>query len=123
MDLIWMVKTYKAHCNACSEEYTVKYGSKNKRKIIYETYSCPRCNNLFSISNTGDQFHCPSCGNTNLIRYNMNKEENIAYYNRMYKEQLLPQEKYDEIIDFWKNVKCDECPKCGKHELVWSLND
>jgi len=115
-----MVKTYKAQCNACDESYTVNYGSKNKRKIIYETYSCPQCNNLFSLSNN-DNFKCPTCENTNLIRYNMNKEENMAYYKRMYDEQLLPQKKYDEIMEFWETVKSDECPKCGKHELVWSL--
>ncbi len=115
-----MVRRYKAHCNACSQEFTVKYGSKNKRKIIYETYSCPQCNNLFSISNTDHQFCCPECGNTNLIRYNMNKEKNIAYYKRMYEEHLLPEDKFNEIIGFWETVKSDECPKCGKHELTWA---
>jgi DNA-directed RNA polymerase subunit M/transcription elongation factor TFIIS len=116
-----MVKTYKAQCNACDAEFTVKYGSKNKRKIIFETFSCPQCKNLFSLSNNDKEFSCPTCGNTDLIRYNMNKIENITYYKKMYNEQVLPQEKYEEIIDFWKNVKSDECPKCGKHELVWSL--
>lgn len=121
MDLIWMVKTYKAQCDACNADFTVKYGSKNKRKIIHETYSCPQCNNLFSLSNNDDEFKCPNCGDTNLIRYNMNKEENMDYYKRMYDEQLLPQKKYDEIMDFWETVKSDECPKCGTHNLVWSL--
>lgn len=123
MDLIWMVKKYKAQCKSCDADFTVKYGTKNKRKIIYETYSCPICNNLFSISNQNQNFSCPKCGNDNLIRYNMNKEENMSYYRKMYKENLLPQEKYDEIMSFWDSVKSDECPKCGKHTLSWSLYD
>lgn len=116
-----MVRSYKVQCNACNAEFTVEYGSKNKRKIIYETYSCPECQNLFSLSNNENEFKCPDCGNTHLIRYNMNKKENLAYYKKMYDQQLLPQEKYDEIIEFWEKVKSNECPKCGKHDLVWSL--
>jgi DNA-directed RNA polymerase subunit RPC12/RpoP len=118
-----MVKIYKAHCKACNAEYTVKYGSKNKRKIIYETYSCPKCSNLFSISNKDQDFSCPSCGSKNLIRYNMNKQENIKYYKKMVDEKLLPQEKYHEILEFWETVKSDECPQCGRFELVWSLDE
>jgi len=116
-----MVNTYKAQCKSCDADFTVQYGSKNKRKIIYETYSCPQCRNLFSLSNIDNQYSCPKCGNTNLVRYNMNKEENISYYKKMYNKQLLPKDKYMEILDFWKNVKSDECPKCGNQDLEWNL--
>ncbi len=118
-----MVKTYKAHCKACDKEYTVKYGSKNKRKIIYETYSCPQCHNLFSCSNIENEFSCPDCGNKNLIRYNMNKDDNVSFYRKMYEEKMLPIEKYEEIMDFWKTVKSDECPQCGKHALSWNNSE
>ena len=116
-----MVKTYKAKCKACDAEYLLDYGSNNEQKIIYETYSCQKCNNLFSISNNKENLSCPNCGNEKLNRYNMNKKENISYYQKMYEEKLLSIENYKEIISFWKTVKSDECPKCGKHELEWIL--
>ena len=114
-----MVKTYKAKCKACNAEYLLEYGSNNNRKIIYETFSCQNCKHLFSLSNDNDKFICPSCGNEKLIRYNMNKNENIRYYQKMYEQKILSIEKYEEIISFWKTIKSDECPNCGKHELEW----
>jgi hypothetical protein len=41
------------------------------------------------------------------------------YYQKMYEEKLLSIEKYEEIISFWKAIRSDECPNCGKHELEW----
>lgn len=116
--MISMVETYKAKCRACDVEYFLKYGSKNEQ-IIYETFSCQNCNNLFSLSNNKEKFSCPSCGNEKLIRYNMNKMENMSYYRKMYEEKLLSIEKYEETISFWKTIRSDECPNCGKHELEW----
>lgn len=113
-----MIRTYKAKCQACNVEYHLDYGSKNKRKIIYETFSCPSCNHLFSLSNN-KKLACPNCGNEDLYRYNLNKNQNISYYRKMYEKKLLSIDKYQEIVSFWKTVKCDECPKCGRNELEW----
>jgi predicted RNA-binding Zn-ribbon protein involved in translation (DUF1610 family) len=119
-DLIRMIKTYKVSCSSCHAEYIVEYGSKNKRKIIYETFSCPDCHNLFSLSNIDDEFKCPNCGKTHLNRYNLHKEENLSYYKKVFEEGMIPKNKYKEITQFWNTVKSDECPKCGKHTLSWT---
>lgn len=121
MDLIRMIRTYKVFCGNCHKEFIVKYGSKNKRKIIYETFSCPDCHNLFSLSNTDDDFKCPDCGNTHVSRYNLHKEENLSYYKKMFDEKRIPENKYLEITQFWNTVKSDECPKCEKHTLSWAV--
>lgn len=113
-----MVDTYKVHCEECNAEFTVQYGSRNKN-VVYETYSCPKCHNLFSLSNIRHDFSCPNCGNAHLQRYNMNKDENKEFYTRMYQKGLLAKDRYSDLIEFWDTVKSDECPKCGKHSLEW----
>ena len=116
-----MIRTYKVSCSNCHAEYTVEYGSKNKRKILHETFSCPDCHNLFSLSNKDKDFECPNCGNSHLTRYNLHKKENLSYYEKVFNQGMIPKDKYDEITQFWNTVKSDEGPKCGKHTLSWMV--
>ena len=114
-----MLHTYEASCSSCDARFSVKYGRETKTKS-YEIYSCPTCKNLFSLSNH-ESFQCPSCGNKNdLLRYNMNKKENIEYTEKMYDEGLIGEQKKDLLVDYWEEMLSRQCPKCGTNMLEWS---
>ncbi|MCX6665628.1 MAG: hypothetical protein NT038_06170 [Euryarchaeota archaeon] len=117
-----MVETYRAICRSCSASFTVQYGSKTNT-ITYEIYSCPQCRNLFSLTNQ-EPFTCPTCKNQQLIRYNFHKEENMLYYKKMLKQNLLSKQNYDLLEAYWKNTKNNTCPVCNNETLDWHiLND
>ena len=115
-----MVDIYRASCSSCKAFFEVEYGSEN-RDIVYEIYSCPACKNLFSIANIEKDLSCPKCGNKNLRRYNMHKEGNVRYYRKMLQKGLLTQEKYNILINYWKDILSNTCPKCGRDMLTWRL--
>jgi len=114
-----MVETYRALCSSCSASYTVKYGSITNA-LSYEIYSCPYCKNLFSLTNQ-EPFTCPTCKNRELIRYNFHKEENLVYYEKMFKQNLLSKENYDLLVSYWENTKNNTCPVCNNTTLEWHI--
>lgn len=113
-----MIAHYKVSCK-CGFKAKVTYGRESKTKV-YEVFSCLKCKNLFALL-FDDKLRCKKCGNTKLIPYNPNKKENLAYYKRMLKSNMLVKSKLKELEKFWKNIKDDECPKCGKNKLVWNV--
>lgn len=111
-----MITNYKVICR-CGFKAKVKYGREGKNKVC-EVFSCSKCKNLFTLA-FNDKLKCKKCGNTKLISYNPNKEENLAYYKRMFKDKMLVKSKLKELEKFWKNIRDNECPKCNKKKLVW----
>lgn len=111
-----MINTFKVSCK-CGFKSSVQYGN-DGRKVIYETFSCPKCKNLFSLE-YNKQRKCPKCKNTNLKPYNPNKKENIEFYRRMNKIGMLSKSKLNDLEEFWQKIGDDECPKCGKKQLKW----
>jgi len=115
-----MVDIYRASCDNCHSFYELKYGRINNNEV-YEILSCPDCKNLFSVSNNKRNIACPTCGNDKLIPYNMNKEKNIRYYQKMMNKRLLPPQEYNSLIKYWNNVESTLCPKCDHQALHWRL--
>ena len=112
-----MIKNYEAVCK-CGFKARLKYGREGKNEVE-EIFSCPKCQNLFTLAFT-DTLKC-KCGNTELISYNPNKEDNLAYYKKMAKDNMLLNSKLKELEEFWNKVKDNECPKCNKDTLRWNI--
>ena len=112
-----MINKYKISCK-CGFKAKVVYGREGKSDIE-EVFSCPKCKNLFALK-FNKKLEC-KCGNTKLIRYNPNKKKNIDYYKKMVDDKQLTRSKFDELKKFWKEIKDNECPKCGKKDLVWEI--
>ncbi len=51
----------------------------------------------------------------------MNKEKNVRYFKKMFEWVLLPQDKFDFLMDHWDKVNIGICPKCGKDALEWGI--
>ena len=115
-----MVEVYRTSCNHCKSFFELKYGRKNKDEV-YEIFCCPKCKDLFSLSNMQKNKQCPNCGNDQLKSYNMNKEKNIRYYKKMMSEHLLSPKEYNRLVSYWKNVESTHCPKCDHDGLTWRL--
>ena len=113
-----MISKYKVHCK-CGFKTEVKYGRVSKKEI-YEIFSCPNCKNLFSLE-ANDKLICKKCKNPELVPYNPHKKENLDYYKRMLKLDLLNKSKLKELEGFWKSIEDEECPICGKKTLKWDL--
>ena len=113
-----MINDYNVNCK-CGFKSKVKYGRLGKNEV-YEVFSCPNCKNLFTL-HFNDELKCRKCKNTKLASYNPNKMENLAFYKRMSKNNMLLKSKLKELEEFWKNIKDNECPKCGKKQLVWRI--
>lgn len=113
-----MMIDYEAGCK-CGFKAKVKYGREGKSKT-YEIFSCPKCKNLFTLL-FNEKLKCNKCKNTKLISYNPNKEDNLAYYKKMFKSKMLVKSKLNELKKFWNNIRDNECPKCGKKHLVWKI--
>ena len=113
-----MVEIYRTSCNSCKALFEVKYGSKNEN-IVYEVYSCSKCKNMFSLTNSDKEMCCPKCGTKDLKQYNMNKDKNIRYYKKMMREGLLTAQKYNNLVKYWNNVESSRCPNCDKETLIW----
>lgn len=114
-----MIQKIKVNCDSCHATFTVKYGRKTKT-ISYEVYSCKQCKNLFSLTNQ-EPYKCPVCEENDLIRYNMNRDDNIAYYDKMLDEELLTDEKHQMLVQYWEKMKSFLCPVCGNKTLHWSI--
>lgn len=115
-----MVDKYRTSCTKCKLLYELEYGRKNNNLII-EIFSCPSCKNLFSLPSNGKEIKCPQCGNKKLDSYNMQKEKNLLYYNKMLKNKILSQSKYNTLVSYWEKIKSKQCPKCGEDTLIWNL--
>lgn len=113
-----MITNYKVSCK-CGFKARVKYGREGKNKIC-EVFSCPECKNLFTLE-FDEKLKCNECKNTKLASYNPHKKDNLAYYKKMVKCNMLIKSKLKELEKFWKNIKDNKCPKCGKNQLVWKL--
>jgi len=114
-----MADVYRLSCSHCKEFFEVNYGG-DLKKEVYEIFSCSDCKNLFSILSNDKNRKCPSCGNTDLISYHMNKGKNISYYKKMLNQGLLSQAKYNQLAEYWKNIESKKCPKCGFDTLTWN---
>jgi adenylate kinase family enzyme len=108
-----MITNFTVTCK-CGFKSNVKYGRSSK-KVIFEVFSCPKCQNLFSL-NIESQRKC-NCGETKLTSYNPNKLENLKYYKKM--KDNIEVEKVKEITEFWEKIEDIKCPKCEKNTLNW----
>jgi len=114
-----MVDKYRAICSSCKVSFIVNYGRETK-SIAHEIYSCSSCKNLFSLSQR-EELECPGCGRKELVRYNFHKAENIRYYKKMFGKGLLPEDKYDLLVDYWDKMVSKRCPVCSKDTLEWHI--
>ena len=48
-------------------------------------------------------------------------DEIWLHYKKMVDDKQLTRSKFDELKKFWKEIKDNECPKCGKKDLVWEI--
>ena len=80
-----MILDYLVKCE-CGFKSEVNYGREGEEKIS-EVYSCPKCKNLFTLK-FKEKLKCPKCKGTILKQYNPNKEDNIAYYKKMQKNNV-----------------------------------
>lgn len=110
-----MIHEYSLSCK-CGFKQKIEYGRDGLK--ILEIYSCPTCKNLFSLGMVNKK-ECIKCKGSLLVSYNPNKKENIGYYRDMFNQKKILKSQLDQLEVFWGTIKDNECPKCGKKQLVW----
>ena len=45
----------------------------------------------------------------------------IGHYEKMFDKDLLPQDKYNSLLDHWNKMENNTCPRCGNGTLEWHI--
>ncbi|MBN2368011.1 hypothetical protein JXC34_03255 [Candidatus Woesearchaeota archaeon] len=116
-----MIHKFRITCGFCGKIFEVRYGLEGK-EVCYDIFSCPKCRNLFSLSNNDVQ-ECPQCNNRKLNHYNPHKKENLEYYDSMKKQGVLVDKNFEKLKEYWKYINDTLCPCCGHKSLKWEMQD